>query len=175
MKKIKGELILLLAAMLWGTCFAFQKMSMNYIGVYTLGTFRFFIGAVTLIPIIILFNKIEYRKTPEVTEKEGGFLDKYLYIGGILCGSTLFVAASLQQIGLQYTTAGKAGFLTSMEIVVVAVLMIIISKKVQINTLIGVLLAVFGMYLLCMAEGFYLEKGDAYELAGVFFGLYRYL
>jgi drug/metabolite transporter (DMT)-like permease len=169
MKKIKGELILLLAAMLWGTCFVFQKMCMDYIGVYTLGTFRFLIGAFTLIPIIILFNKIEHRKNPKTTEKDGGFLDKHLYIGGILCGTTLFVAASLQQIGVQYTTAGKAGFLTSMEIVVVAVLMILISKKVQINTLIGVLLAILGMYLLCMAEGFYLEKGDAYELVAVFF------
>ena len=169
MKKKKGELILLLAAVLWGTCFAFQKMGMDYIGPYTLGVFRFLLGAMALIPVIVLLNKLEHKKHPEKTERDGGFQDKQLYIGGILCGITLFAAASLQQIGLQYTTAGKAGFLTSLEIVLVAIITIFISRKVQRNTLISVLLTVIGMYLLCMNEGFYLEKGDAYELAGVVF------
>ena len=169
MNKIRGELILLLAAMLWGTCFVFQKMGMDYIGPYTLGAFRFLLGAFALIPVIVLFTKMEHKKHPKTTEMDGGFLDKQLYIGGILCGTALFAAASLQQIGLQYTTAGKAGFLTSLEIVLVAAIMIFISRKVQINTLIGVLLAVIGMYLLCMTEGFYFEIGDAYELAGVVF------
>ena len=169
MKKMRGELILLLAAMLWGTCFVFQKMGMDYIGAYTLGAFRFIIGGLALIPVIVLFTKMEHKKHPKMTEMDGGFLDKHLYIGGILCGTALFAAASLQQIGLQYTTAGKAGFLTSLEIVLVAVIMIFITRKVQINILVGVLLAVLGMYMLCMVEGFYLEKGDAYELAGVVF------
>ena len=169
MKKIRGELVLLLAAMLWGTCFVFQKMGMDYIGPYTLGAFRFLLGALALIPIIVMFTKIEHKKQPKMVEMDGGFLDKNLYIGGVSCGTALFGAASLQQIGLQYTTAGKAGFLTSLEIVLVAAIMIIITRKVQINTLIGILLAIIGMYLLCMVEGFYLEKGDAYELAGVLF------
>ena len=169
MNKIRGELILLLAAMLWGTCFVFQKMCMDYIGPYTLGAFRFLLGAFALIPVIVLFTKMEHKKQPETTGIDGGFLDKQLYIGGILCGTALFAAASLQQIGLQYTTAGKAGFLTSLEIALVAAIMIFINRKVQINTLLGVLLAIIGMYLLCMTEGFYLEIGDAYELAGVVF------
>lgn len=169
MKKKKGELILLLAAMLWGTCFVFQKMGMDYIGAYTLGAFRFIIGALTLIPVIVLFTKMDHKKHPEIMERDGGFLDKHLYIGGILCGTTLFAAATLQQIGLQYTTAGKAGFLTSLEIVLVAAIMIFITRKLQINILVGVSLAVFGMYLLCMVKGFYLEIGDAYELVGVIF------
>ena len=86
-----------------------------------------------------------------------------------MCGTALFAAASLQQIGLQYTTAGKAGFITSLEIVLVAAVFILISRKVQVNVLIGVSFAVVGMYLLCMVEGFYLEKGDTYELMGVIF------
>ena len=169
MNKMRGELILLLASMLWGTCFVFQKMCMDYIGPYTLGAFRFLLGALALIPIMVLFTNMEHKKHPKTTEIDGGFLDKQLYIGGILCGTALFAAASLQQIGLQYTTAGKAGFLTSLEIVLVAAIMIFISRKVQINTLLGVLLAVIGMYLLCMTEGFYLEIGDTYELVGVVF------
>ena len=169
MKKMRGELTLLLSAMLWGTCFVFQKMGMDYIGPYTLGTFRFLIGALALIPVIVLFTHIEHKRQPNIQQKYLVFMDKELCIGGVFCGITLFAAASLQQIGLKYTTAGKAGFITSLEIVLVAAIMIFASRKAQINTVIGVLLAVIGMYLLCMVEGFYLEKGDLYELAGVFF------
>lgn len=169
MKKMKGELILLLAAILWGTCFVFQKMGMDYIEPYTLGTFRFFLGAFALIPVIAMLTKVEHKNQPEIFKMADGFDDKKLYIGGVLCGTTLFAAASLQQIGLQYTTAGKAGFITSLEIVLVAAITIFISRKAQINTLIGVFLSVLGMYMLCMVEGFYLEKGDAYELIGIVF------
>lgn len=169
MKKIKGELILLLAAILWGTCFVFQKLGMDYIGVYTLGAFRFIIGALVLIPVVILLSQIENNNKGEKEKTYGGVGDKQLYVGGGLCGVALFVAASFQQIGLKYTTAGKAGFLTSLEIVLVAIITIFFTRKVQINTLIGVFFAVVGMYLLCMVEGFYLEKGDAYELVGAIF------
>lgn len=169
MKKMRGKLVLFIASLLWGTCFVFQKMGMDYIGAYTLGVFRFLLGAFTLIPLIVFLDKMEHKKHPKKSGVDGSFLDKNLYLGGGVCGTTLFAAASLQQIGLKYTTAGKAGFLTSLEIVLVAVIMICITRKVQVNTLIGVLLAVIGMYLLCMVEGFYLEKGDAYELAGVIF------
>lgn len=169
MKKMRGKLVLFIASLLWGTCFVFQKMGMDYIGAYTLGVFRFLLGAFTLIPLIVFLDKMEHKKHPKKSGVDGSFLDKNLYLGGGVCGTTLFAAASLQQIGLKYTTAGKAGFLTSLEIVLVAVIMICITRKVQVNTLIGVLLAVIGMYLLCMVEGFYMEKGDAYELAGVIF------
>jgi len=220
MKSKKGELILLLASILWGSCFVFQKMGMDYIGPFTLGAFRFLLGAMTLVPVMVLFDRMKKKKTSEiwvtsktsgipeksekserseaseasevseaseaserseaseaseVSEEAGvaeickGFKDKELYIGGGLCGTALFAAASLQQIGLQYTTAGKAGFITSLEIVLVAAIFIFITRSVQINVLIGVSLAVIGMYLLCMVEGFHLEKGDTYELIGVVF------
>ncbi|MFW2487910.1 DMT family transporter [Clostridium chromiireducens] len=169
MKKMRGELILLLSAMLWGTCFVFQKMGMDYIGPYTLGTFRFLIGALALIPVMFIFTHINNMKDPHTQKVHLEFMDKQLFIGGILCGTALFAAASLQQIGLKYTTAGKAGFITSLEIVLVAAIIIFVSRKVQINIIIGVFLAVIGMYLLCMVDGFYLGKGDLYELAGVFF------
>ncbi|SEV87236.1 DMT family transporter [[Clostridium] fimetarium] len=164
MKSKKGELILLLASILWGSCFVFQKMGMDYIGPFTLGAFRFLLGAMTLVPVMVLLDRMKKRK-----EIYKGFKDKELYIGGGLCGTALFAAASLQQIGLQYTTAGKAGFITSLEIVLVAAIFIFITRSVQINVLIGVSLAVIGMYLLCMVEGFYLDKGDTYELIGVVF------
>lgn len=169
MKKMRGELILLLSAILWGTCFVFQKMGMDYIGPYTLGTFRFLIGALALIPVMFLFTHIEYKRHPGAQKMHPKFMDKQLCIGGVLCGAALFAAASLQQIGLKYTTAGKAGFITSLEIVLVAAIMIFVSRKVQVNIVVGIFLAVVGMYLLCMVEGFHMEKGDLYEFAGVFF------
>jgi len=195
MKNKKGELTLLLASILWGSCFVFQKMGMDYIGPFTLGAFRFLLGAIVLVPVIVLFDRMKKKRdleaekgsegegtegtegskgskgshVPPVPEISKGFRDKELYIGGIMCGTALFAAASLQQIGLQYTTAGKAGFITSLEIVLVAAVYIFVSRKVQINVLIGVSLAVVGMYLLCMIEGFYLGKGDAFEFMGVVF------
>jgi len=169
MKNKKGELTLLLASILWGTCFVFQKMGMDYIGPFTLGAFRFLLGGMAIVPVIVLFDKMNKKKYCKIAGINKGFRDKQLYIGGVLCGTVLFAGASLQQIGLKYTTSGKAGFITSLEIVLVAIIFIVISRKVQINVLIGVSLAVIGMYLLCMAEGFYLEKGDAYEFMGVIF------
>ena len=169
MRNKKGELTLLLASILWGTCFVFQKMGMDYIGPFTLGAFRFLLGGMAIIPVMILFDRMKKKKNSKILEIDIGFRDKHVYIGGVICGTVLFAAASLQQIGLKYTTSGKAGFITSMEIVLVAVIFIFISRKVQMNVLIGVSLAVIGMYLLCMVEGFYLEKGDTYEFMGVIF------
>ena len=156
-----------LAAILWGSCFAFQKMGMDYIGAYTLGTFRFIIGALVLLPVIRIFAIADKRR--QVQTRNAGFGDWELYLGGGICGVALFAAASLQQIGIQYTTAGKAGFLTSMTIVFVAAISIVKNKELQIFVIAGVVMALIGMYLLCMSGGFILEKGDAYELAAVGF------
>ncbi|MBO5461215.1 MAG: DMT family transporter [Ruminococcus sp.] len=83
-----------------------------------------------------------------------------LIIGGICCGFFLAVASSLQQIGLVYTTAGKAGFITALYILIVPLLGLIIGKRVGIKVWIGVALAVMGMYCLCITEGFTIAKGD---------------
>ena len=90
--------------------------------------------------------------------------DRTLLAGSILCGLTQFAAGSLQQIGIIYTTAGKAGFITSMHIVIVPILMIFLRRKVGFFTWIGVAVAVLGMYLLCITEGFDLQLGDGLVL-----------
>jgi len=167
MKRFKGELILFLASLLWGTCFVFQKEGMSYIGPYTLGTFRFLLGAVLLIPVMPFSKKLQSNTTHIISHD---FSDKKLYIGGILCGVTLFFAASLQQIGLKYTTAGKAGFITSMEIVMVAVISLFLTRKIKKHTLLGIIMAILGMYFLCMSGGtFHLQKGDMLECAAIIF------
>lgn len=168
MKRYKGEAILFLAALLWGSCFVFQKEGMDYIGPYTLGACRFLLGALILIPVMPVYARI--HNVGNCPEAIGSFKSKKLLLGGIACGCTLFAAASLQQIGLIYTTAGKAGFITSMEIVLVAAVSLLISRKIQKNILFGVALAVLGMYFLCMAGGHMtLRQGDMFELAAVLF------
>lgn len=162
---IKGEISLLLAAVLWGSCFIFQKKGMDYIGPFTLGTFRFILGSLVLLPVIMILSEKKQVIKPAITHGEIAGL----FRGGALCGIFLFAAASLQQIGLVYTTSGKAAFLTSMEIVVVELIASFVSKKLHSKTLTGVAIAVIGMYLLCIDKGFSLQFGDCLELIGAIF------
>ena len=163
---IKGEAILLLTSILWGSCFIFQKKGMDYIGPFTLGALRFLLGGLILIPFIMLLQK---GKSVTFTKEQNQSEQKLLLKGGFLCGVSLFFAATFQQVGLVYTTAGKAAFLTSLEIVVVEILGIIILRKLLANTVIGVILAVLGTYLLCITNGFSMEYGDILALVGAFF------
>jgi drug/metabolite transporter (DMT)-like permease len=166
-KMIKGEILLLLTAALWGSCFLFQKKGMDYVGPMTLGAFRFIIGGSVLLPFIAFRSK--HKMEEEYSSEEVKIQRKQLITGGIICGIVLFCAASLQQIGIIYTTSGKAAFLTSMEIVVVGILGVIITKKIQKGAMLGILLAVFGMYFLCMKENLNFEYGDIVVLIGAFF------
>ena len=173
MKRWLGELILLTASLLWGTCFVFQKMGMDFMGPFTLSALRFLIGGSFLLPVIFYFEKKAKKETIDDgihnTSLSYRFGSKNLYLGGIFCGVILFMAASLQQIGLQETTAGKAGFLTSLELVFVAIVSQFLCKKLQINVIIGVLFSILGMYFLCISEQFRLTSGDSFELAAVIF------
>ena len=163
---VKGELILILVAILWGSCFIFQKTGMDYIGPFTLGAFRFFIGGIFLLPLIVMFSqaKKHSKNTAPIKPQSDLFLR-----GGILCGIALFFAASLQQIGLVYTTAGKAAFLTSMEMVAVEMIGFILVRKLCLNKMLGVGLAVLGMYFLSISNGLSVQNGDVLELVGALF------
>ena len=102
-----------------------------------------------------------YHKEKEVIQNK-----KTLIIGGICCGFFLMLGSSLQQIGIQYTTAGKAGFITALYILIVPILGLAVGKKAGIKVWIGVVLAVIGMYFLCMTSGLSIAKGDFYILLG---------
>lgn len=163
---IKGEIILLLASILWGSCFLFQKKGMDYIGPFTLGAFRFMIGGSLLIPIIYIFS---FNKRAEGLRVQYGKKD--LIKSGVLCGIVMFFAATFQQIGLIYTTSGKAGFITAMEIIVVAIAAIFITKKIFLNIVLGIVIALSGMYLLCITNGISVQMGDCIVFLGsIFFG-----
>ncbi len=160
--RFKGELCLLLASLIWGSAFIFQKVGMDYVGPFTFSFVRFCLGALALLPVIwVISLSNEKRSAPkEITP----FSDKTLLLGGVLGGLANFAAGSLQQVGIVYTTAGKAGFLTAMDIVIVPLLMLFLKQKVGRMTWIGIAMATVGLYLLCITEGFSIHLGDGLVL-----------
>ena len=164
-KKLQGTMMLLLTALIWGSSFVAQRAGMEYIGPFTFNGIRSLIGGLVLIPVIFLFSK---EKKEELTEDEKKAGKKTLLLGGILCGIVLFAASSLQQIGMVYTTAGKAGFITALYIVLVPILGVFIRKKVKPIVWLCVILAVAGLYLLCMTDGLSLGRGDLLVLLCAF-------
>lgn len=155
---LRQSLLLLLTATIWGVAFVAQSVGMDYVGPFTFSAVRALIGAVVLIPCIVLLKKVN-REENRAEEKAAD--RKVLVTGGIACGVLLCVACNLQQFGIMYTSVGKAGFITAMYIVLVPVLGIFLKKKVGAKIWCGVLIAVVGLYLLCMAgSGFSIQKGD---------------
>lgn len=152
----KNAAILMLTAFIWGTAFVAQSVGMDYLGPFTFNGVRSLIGAAALLPCIWLLQILNKK---EGTVKEEGSR-KDLIIGGIACGLLLFAASSLQQIGIQYTSAGKAGFITAFYIVIVPVLGIFLHKKIGWKVWIAVLLALAGLYFLCITEKFTIGRGD---------------
>lgn len=155
--KIKNGIMLVLTAFIWGTAFVAQSVGMDYLGPFTFNGVRSLIGGVALLPCIWLFQKGKGK----ATEKPSRGARKELIAGGIACGLLLFAASSLQQIGIQYTTAGKAGFITAFYIVIVPVLGIFLHKKISGKVWGGaVAIALAGLYFLCITEKFAVGKGD---------------
>lgn len=160
-KKMKSNILLLLTAFIWGSAFVAQKSGMDYIEPFTYNGIRTFIGGLVLIPVIIFFTKKNNRQNG-TEEKVFDFeKDKIAIIGGICCGLALFVASSLQQFGVSYTTAGKAGFITTLYVVFVPILSLLLRKKVRPIMWVCVALGAVGLYLLCMTDAsFSLQFGD---------------
>lgn len=163
-KEWKSSLMLLLTAAIWGVAFVAQSVGMDYIGPFTFNTIRSLVGGLVLIPCIWLLN----RKKPEAQEDTPAQSGRTLFIGGICCGVALAVASSLQQMGIQYTSVGKAGFITALYIVIVPLLGLLFKRRVSGLIWIAVVIAVGGMYLLCITEGFSVGKGDLLVMASAF-------
>ena len=139
-RQMKGNLILLLTAFVWGMGFVSQSLGMEYIGPFTFNCLRNIIASLFLIPCIYFLQKISGEKTKPMTKAE----KKYLFKGGFFCGTALFVASSFQQIGIKYTTVGKAGFITALYVIIVPILGIFMKKKVAPKKWISMVIAVTG-------------------------------
>ena len=157
-KKLAGSLLLLLTALIWGCAFVSQRIGMSYVQPFTFNSIRTFIGGLFLIPFIPVFCRNKPMLPPKGQER------KVLLTGGLVCGLLLCLATNLQQVGLQYTTAGKGGFITSLYIVLVPCLGLFIGQRIGKALWAAVVLAVMGLYLLCMGERLVLERGDFYIL-----------
>lgn len=159
--QIRHSLILLLTAVIWGVAFVAQSVGMDYVGPFTFICVRSLIGGLVLLPCIALLNKLN-GQTKEVfingnpaKEQRGKLL-----CGGICCGLALCFASCFQQFGILYTSVGKAGFLTAFYIIIVPILGLFFGKKCGPFVWVGVLLALAGLYFLCMTESLRLGTGD---------------
>ena len=148
--------MLLLATLIWGSTFIPQRMAMSGMTPFSFQAIRCTLGVLALIPVTILLDR---RKKSKKTYF-GRWKDKKLWIGGVLCGLTLFLACNLQQIGLVDTDAGKSAFLTAMYIVMVPIIGIFLKKKPSKMIPLCVLLAVAGLYFLSCVGVTRISTGD---------------
>ncbi|AJA47285.1 transporter protein [Clostridium pasteurianum DSM 525 = ATCC 6013] len=164
MKKqvVKANLLLLLAAAIWGFAFVAQRVGMKYIGAFTFNAVRFALGSISLIPLILFYNNKNTLKN-----KKGDL--KHVFTAGVLAGILLFIAASLQQVGLLGTTAGKAAFVTGLYIVFVPIMGIFLKQYIGINSWAGAIIAIMGLYFLCVTEKLSISYSDFLELLCAFF------
>ena len=156
-QQLRGSLCLLFATIIWGSAFIAQSVGMELIGPFTFQSVRCGLAVLFLFPITFLFDRKIGIRASAVKWK-----NKQLWKAGLICGCALFVAASLQQIGLVYTDAGKAGFITAMYIVLVPILGLFLHRKPPKAAVFSVILAVIGLYLLSCMGAAGINKGDIF-------------
>lgn len=162
MSTFKSNLLLFVTAIIWGLSFVAQRVGMEDIGPFAFNGIRFALGSISLLPLIYYQRRKKQPSPKKASRKE-------VLQAGLLTGMVLFAGASLQQIGMVYTTAGNGGFITSLYVIIVPVLGLFWRHKISKLTWIGGLLAVLGLYFLSVSEGFTLALGDALVLASAFF------
>lgn len=189
---LKNSLLLLLAAIIWGTAFVAQSVGMDYVGGFTFNAVRSLIGSAVLVPLILILGQ-KNSVSASSAETSGGFASSHdaaskssgtstsshsaasstqsrrdLIIGGISCGICLCLASNFQQFGIKYTTVGKAGFITACYIVIVPVIGLFLGKKCSKFIWAAVAMSLVGLYLLCITDGFSVGKGDLLVLICAF-------
>lgn len=159
---LKSDLLLLLTALIWGVAFVAQRVGMDYVGPFTYNGIRFALGVLVLLPFAVK----KASRGDLGTERLNTVSTKTLFWGAVATGVTIFLAASLQQVGLLHTTAGKAGFITGLYVVIVPILGVCLRLATNRGTWIGAVLAAAGLYLLSVTEQFTIAYGDFLELLG---------
>lgn len=162
---MRANFLLLITAIIWGFAFVAQRTGMEYVGPLTFNFSRFFLGALSIIPLMIItrhHRKKIARDFPKAPVKE-------LVKGGLIAGVLLFFGAFFQQTGVVYTTAGKAGFITGLYLIIVPIIGIFWNQNTSRGSWIGAGIAIFGLYLLSIKAGFRLGYGDFLVLISAFF------
>lgn len=168
---MKSNLMLLFAAAIWGFGFVAQRLGMNYLEPFAFNSMRFLLGTLSLIPLLWLLSR---KTTSPITDLNPPEKPPVLK-GGVISGMVLFVAATLQQYGLFYTTAAKAGFITGLYLILVPMLGIFLRHKTGVSIWVGALLALIGLYLLSVNDNFTMSLGDSLIFMGSLFWAFHIL
>ena len=159
-KALRADFLMLIAAAIWGFAFVAQRVGMETMGPHFFNAIRFFIGALALAPVVWFFSK-----KPKKSDK-ADVSTKKLLIAGSLAGLLLFGGAAFQQVGIQYTTAGKAGFITGLYIFFVPLIGLFFGQRTGSGTWLGATMALAGLYLLSFSGGLSLNFENSLELKG---------
>lgn len=159
-KYFKTNILLLLAAFIWGFAFVAQRKGMEFIHPLTFNGIRFLLGALTLLPFLLFGRKADFLIQIK---------NRLLWLHGLMAGIALFIAANFQQLGMMYTTAGKGGFITSLYILFVPAFGLIQGKAIGNRVWMSVLLALIGLYLLSVHDNLILSVGDLLVLISALF------
>ena len=156
-KALRGSLLLLIGSVIWGAAFVAQRAGMDHMPPFAFSGIRMLLGGIVMIPVARLLDRKQ-----ELSAEASAIRKKDQRRAGLICGLFLFAATSLQQVGLVSTSAGKAGFLTALYVVLVPLASLLVFRVHPGRIIwIGVALAVAALYLLCVpASGFQVEAGD---------------
>lgn len=162
---MRSNMMLLMAAAIWGLGFVAQRLGMDHMGPFTFNGLRFLLGAASLLPLLWWLKS----RQPKQPAGQPSGDRRLLLTGGLIAGGVLFSAASLQQVGLLYTTAAKAGFITGLYIILVPVIGLALRHKTGANTWVGALIAMAGLYYLSVTDDFTIGYGDLLQVVGALF------
>ena len=163
-QRLRANILLLLTAVIWGFAFVAQRSGMEFVGPFTFNAVRFLIGGLLLVPLMLVMDQRRATAGLAIIPLRG----RALILGGLLAGLFLFAAATLQQMGIAYTTAGKAGFITSLYVVLVPLMGLALGHRSSAAVWVGVILAVAGLYFLTIESGARMAWGDLLVLGGAF-------
>ncbi|MHA6494355.1 DMT family transporter [Pseudomonas borbori] len=156
---LRADLLMLLTAMIWGSSFVAQRLGMDSIGPFLYSGLRFSLAALVLLPLLPLLER-------RITAVAMPALNRHLLLGGGLMGLALALGINLQQVGLLFTSVTNSGFITGLYVIIVPLLGLFIGQKTGLGIWLGASLAVIGMFLLSVGEGFQVASGDWLQLAG---------
>ncbi len=190
-KFLKSDILLLTTAAIWGFAFVAQRAGMEYVGPFIFNAVRFALGSLVLLPLIIVRQnhransekRTQYFHSNQADEKtinrnqlsREQFNSKQVLLGGLLLGFVCFLGASFQQVGIVYTTAGKAGFITGLYVILVPIIGLFWKQHPALGAWLGAVSAVIGLFLLSMTERFTISLGDSLVLASAFFWAFHVL
>ena len=163
-RKLRANFLLLTTSFIWGSAFVAQRVGMEYIGPFTFNAVRLLVAGIALTFVSLILNRVNPQSKPEPDHKQNKAASKAMFAGGLCCGVILFLASSFQQVGLVFTTAGKAGFITTLYIIIVPILGLFLKRKIGRKIWFCVFLALAGLYLLSFVENMRLNLGDVLML-----------